>query len=310
MLSNFLKALELNNTVPTLKRIILVCGAKQYGVHLGRVKTPMEETDPWLPEPPYPPNFYYRQQRTLHDFSRSHGIGWTVTYPNDVIGFARGNFMNLSTCVGIYAALHRELGSRKELPFPGSESFYAMYDSYTSAGLHAQFCTWAALEPRAKDQAFNVTNGDVQSWQALWPKVASRFGLTVPEDQFTRPAPDAADVELEKEPPISVVADELGLQGKLSPSRLQQRIDLVRWAEKEEVKAAWGKLAEREGLEKDALEKATWGFANFVLGRSYDLVISMSKARKIGWTGYKDTWESFEEIFQELEEGKVLPRRV
>ena len=32
------------------------------------------------------------------------------------------------------------------------------------------------------------------------------------------------------------------------------------------------------------LEKATWGFLRFVLGRNYDLAIDMSKARKLGWS--------------------------
>ncbi|KAF9633306.1 NAD-dependent epimerase/dehydratase [Lasiodiplodia theobromae] len=312
MLENFLHALEINGTASTVKRIVLVCGAKQYGVHLGRPKNPMEESDPWLPEPPFPPNFYYRQQRVLQAFCLHHkNISWTVTYPNDVIGFARGNFMNLTTSLGIFAALHRELGSGTELPFPGSEAFYTMFDSYTSAALHAQFCVWAALEPRAADEAFNVVNGDVQSWQAMWPRLARRYGLKVPADQFARPpGPDATDAPLEQTPPVAVVAKELGLEGRMPASRLQQRIDLVKWAQKEEVKAAWERMAVREGLEKDALRMATWGFAKFVLGRDFDLVISMSKARKIGWTGYKDTWENFEEVLDELEKNKVLPQKV
>lgn len=52
------------------------------------------------------------------------------------------------------------------------------------------------------------------------------------------------------------------------------------------MKKAWDKLASSHGLEKDAFEKATWGFLGFVLGRDYNLVISMSKARKLGWAGY------------------------
>ena len=32
-------------------------------------------------------------------------------------------------------------------------------------------------------------------------------------------------------------------------------------------------------------EKATRGFLGFVLGRNYDLVIDISKARKLGWMG-------------------------
>ena len=114
---------------------------------------------------------------------------------------------------------------------------------------------------------------------------------------------------LAKRPPIADVA--VGLEGTeaLKPSVIEARIDVTKWAQLEEVKAAWKRVAEREGLEKEAFEKATWGFLLFELGRSYEIVISMSKARKYGWTGYVDTWEAFDEAFAELEEAKVLPRR-
>jgi hypothetical protein len=66
---------------------------------------------------------------------------------------------------------------------------------------------------------------------------------------------------------------------------VEQRIDLVKRSQRDDVKKAWEQLAAREGLEKDAFHKATWAFLGFVLGRNYDIVVSMSKARKLGWTG-------------------------
>jgi hypothetical protein len=47
-----------------------------------------------------------------------------------------------------------------------------------------------------------------------------------------------------------------------------------------------------------------------VLGRNYDIVISMSKARKFGWTGYKDSWEALEETFDELAKEGIMPKGV
>ena len=85
-----------------------------------------------------------------------------MTYLNDVIGFAEGNFMNLSNALGLYTAVTNELST--ELIFPGSERFYVGFDSFTCSKLHACFCVWAALEPCAAGQAFNVVNGDVESW--------------------------------------------------------------------------------------------------------------------------------------------------
>lgn len=260
-----------------------------------------------LPEPPFPPNFYYRQQRILFDFCEKNRLEWTVTMPNDVIGFAKGNFMNLGSTVAIYAAVCKELGH--ELPFPGAEVFYTMYDTFTEAHFHAEFCAWAALQQGAANQAFNVVNGDAESWQNMWPKVAKHFGLTVPADQFDRQAPLATEVALQPQPPISTQARGIGLEGRTPQSVLTQRINLVKWSQEDKVKEAWQKLADREGLDPEALEKATWGFADFVLGRHYNVIQSMSKARKIGWTGYLDTWEAFQNLFTRLEAEKVVPRR-
>jgi len=96
MLDNFLQALEITGAVEKIKRIILVTGCKQYGVHLGQPKNPLQEDDPWLTDSSFPPNFYYNQQNILKDYTKKHSnISWVVTYPNDVIGFANGNFMNL-----------------------------------------------------------------------------------------------------------------------------------------------------------------------------------------------------------------------
>lgn len=95
----------------------------------------------------------------------------------------------------------------------------------------------------------------------------------------------------------------------LGQSKVEQRIDLVKWSQREDVKAAWAKLAKREGLEKDGFEKATWGFLGFVFGRNFDLVITMSKARRAGWTGYVDTWDAIEGVFGELQECGVLAKK-
>ncbi|KAL8674759.1 MAG: hypothetical protein Q9168_000843 [Polycauliona sp. 1 TL-2023] len=310
MLKNFLDALEITGAIQKLKRVILTTGAKQYGVHLGPPKQPMEESDPWIEGPGRPPNFYYNQQRIIADKAKGTSWDWVVTYPNDVIGVAKGNFMNLATSIGIYAALCKELGG--QLLFPGSETFYTCFDNFTYSRLHAQFNLWAAMEPRCSNQAFNVVNGDTESWQNMWPKLAKRFACQVPANQFDLPVEREAGsvVDLAPEPPMAEAAAERGLQGKVAPGKVEQRIDLVKWSQRSDVKKAWEQLAAREGLEKTAFEKATWGFLGFVLGRNYNIVLSMSKARRLGWNGYIDTWDSLSESFDELEMEKILPRTI
>lgn len=311
MLSNFLEALKITGAASKLKRIILTTGCKQYGVHLGPVKVPMEESDPWLREGECrPPNFYYVQQDILHSFCKENDIEWVVTYPNDVIGFANGNFMNLTTSLALYALVMKEMG--KELYFPGGETFYTKWDSFTYSKLHADFNLWAALEPKAANQAFNVVNGEPESWQTLWPQVAERFGVKIPAKQFEGSQVgdfEPGTMKLQAKPPIDdFFAPATGLVGKTRAGLVESRVDLVKWSKRSDVKAAWDKLATREGLQKEAFEKATWGFLSFVLGRNFDIVISMRKARKAGWTGYQDTWDSLEESFGELADAKIIPK--
>lgn len=285
MLSNFLDALQITGASKKIQRVILTTGAKQYGVHLGAPKTPMEESDPWVEGEGRPPNFYYVQQRILHKKAKEQGWEWVVTYPNDVIGVAKGNFMNLATSLGLYCAISKELDGN--LMFPGSKKFYTCFDSFTYSRLHAQFNLWAAMEPRCANQAFNVVNGDNESWQNMWPKLARRFHCHIPRNQFEVDVGKGADsvTKLAEKPPIADHAAAIGLEGQTPQNVVEQKIDLIKWSQREDVKKAWEKLAQRDGLEKCSFEKATWGFLGFVLGRDYNVVISMSKARRLGWTG-------------------------
>jgi nucleoside-diphosphate-sugar epimerase len=325
ILSNFLQALVKTGAIQDVKRIILLTGAKQYGVHLGAPKQPMLESDEWLTDSKWPPNFYYNQQNILHSFCKEHNKEWVVTYPNDVIGYAVGNYMNLATAIALYALVSKELDINSNgLVFPGSPAFYTMFDCFTSSKLHAQFCSWAAMEPRAANEAFNVVNGDAETWQNLWPKVANYFGSKVKPDQFKGAfqtgvgssiakyvsGDSSSTSKLAPEPPITIHSSTIGLDGTsaLEQSVVEQHIDLEKWSQQQDVKDAWARIASREGLNEDAFEKATWGFLGFVLGRKYNLMISMSKARKAGWSGYADTWESLESVFDELRDGRILPR--
>jgi len=306
MLQNFMQALEMTGAEKKLQRVVLTAGAKQYGLHLGQVKNPMEESDPWVEGEGRPPNFYYDQQRSLAKLSKDKNWDWVVTYPQDVIGLARGNFMNLSTSLGIYASICKALPESK-LQFPGSPDFYMGFNCWTSSKLHAQFNMWAALEPKASNEGFNVVNGDCESYQNLWPKIAKLFGCTLPEDQFSGPTQDSSETEIDPKPPISDVDAQIGMKGAFKPSKIVQQVDLEKWSKSEVVQKTWALLAKRHDLEEDAFEKATWGFLGFVLGRNYSMVLNMSKARKLGWTGYQDTWDAFEESFEELVAEKILP---
>jgi nucleoside-diphosphate-sugar epimerase len=312
MLQNFLDALSITGAEKKLKRVFLTAGLKQYAVHQGRPKNPMYETDPWLEQPDRPLNFYYVQQRILAKAAEGKSWDWVVTYPEDVIGFAKANFMNLATALGLYAAVSSAL-PESELPYPGSEAGYMSYNCWTSSKMHAEFCKWASQAKGVGNETFNVINGDTQSWQDMWPKLAKRFGCRIPPNMFEGKSYkdyESSSIELPFRPPIDEHAPAMGMAGRFGPSKIEQRIDLAKWSKRPEVIEAYKKLQKQFGLDEAAWEKATWGFSGFCLGRTYDCVASMTKARKLGWTGYQDTWEAYEETFAELEEAKMLPPRL
>jgi hypothetical protein len=45
------------------------------------------------------------------------------------------------------------------------------------ADLLARVIDWAGQTPEARNQIFNVTNGDVFSWQNVWPAIADALGM-------------------------------------------------------------------------------------------------------------------------------------
>lgn len=317
MLSNFLQALSKLGENKHLKRFILTCGFKQYGVHLGRVKQPSVESDPLLQNnaggSSWPPIFYYTQQRILAEAAKKGNWEWVCTLPEDVLGFAKGNFMNEATAIGLYCVVCKAMPG-SELPFPGNKDNYFTFNTWTSANMHAQFCLWSAKAAGAGNQIFNVTNGDTESFQNLWPKLAERFGCKIPDPMFSAGGFkdfESSIIRMENSKhPLSVQAEQLGLSKDpivTEAPTLRLQINPEKWAQREDVNQVWGKLQEKYGLDQKAWEKATWDFLTFVLGRDWNCIGSMSKARKLGWTGYADTWDELVDTFEQLEKAGILP---
>ncbi|PYI09454.1 NAD(P)-binding protein [Aspergillus sclerotiicarbonarius CBS 121057] len=322
LLSNFLEALVLTGATKRIKRFILTCGFKQYGVHIGPGKQPLLEDDPLLEKNAggvsWPPIFYYGQQRILAEAAQKGSWEWVATLPEDVLGYARGNFMNEATSLGLYCAVSKALPG-SELPYIGSKANYFAFNCWTSANLHAKFCLWAAMAPGAGNQIFNVMNGDTESFQNLWPRLAARFGCRIPDPMFPNGGvPDtkgfknyeSSTIRLQNKPPLKVAASALGLSADSvaeDPPTLFLQVDPEKWAKREDVNKAWGTLRDKYNLDQKAWDKATWDFLTMTLGRDWSCVASMSKARKLGWTGYADTWDELEETLQILEKEGVLP---
>ncbi len=92
-------------------------------------------------------------------------------------GEAQGGNMNALPALGVYAALLRAEG--QPLHWPGGA---APISEAVDADLLARVLAWAAIDPSAANETFNVTNGDVYTLRNVWPVLADAFGMEVGDD--------------------------------------------------------------------------------------------------------------------------------
>jgi hypothetical protein len=94
-----------------------------------------------------------------------------------VVGEAIGGAMNLIPALGAHAAVMRERGPI--LPYPGGAE---RVSQAVDADLLARAIAWAGEALAARNETFNVNNGDVFTWPNIWPCIAEAVGM--------RPGPD------------------------------------------------------------------------------------------------------------------------
>ncbi|MBN9429592.1 MAG: NAD-dependent epimerase/dehydratase family protein [Burkholderiales bacterium] len=170
-----------------LRRVVIVSGAKYYGVQWGAIKTPARESDARH----LGPNFYYGQLDHLAAQSAAGGWTWTNLMPATVTGVSVRAPMNLVAVLGALGTLSRELGF--PLRFPGPAASWNSLHHLADASQVAHAAIWAADSDAAADHSFNVANGDPGRWKHVWPHIAGYFDvdagepLTIPLSQI----PDA-----------------------------------------------------------------------------------------------------------------------
>ena len=225
--------------------------------------TPFREEQPRLDIE----NFYYAQEDELFIAAKRDGFTWSVHRPHTIIGYAIGNAMNMGTTLGAYATICRETG--RPFLFPGSLTQWNSLTDMTDARLLARHLEWAATTDAARNQAFNVVNGDVFRWSWMWARLAHWFGL--------RPAPFPGEVV----PLASQLAD----AGPL-----------------------WADIARKHDLvERDLGVLASAWHTDADLGRPIEVVTDMSKSRKLGFLDYQATDDSFFDLFGRLRLARIIP---
>jgi nucleoside-diphosphate-sugar epimerase len=185
LLENFLNALPIAKIRPT--RILLQTGAKNYGMHIGRVRTPAIESDS---QPKHlEPNFYYKQEATLFNFCKSNpGTSWNVIRPAWILGAVNNAQMNALHPFAIYAAV--QAGKNEPLFFPSDWASWQDECCHSTAMLTGYLSEWVAVEDKCKDEAFNSQDTSPLSWDRVYEELARWFGaekgVVVPEEDESR----------------------------------------------------------------------------------------------------------------------------
>ena len=244
---------------PSLEHVTLLQGAKAYGLHLGRQPVPAKERAPRDDHE----NFYFLQEDALREVLGA----WTILRPQVVYGASFGSPMNLLPAIGVLAALERE--RRRPLRFPGGGQGI---QEAVDARLLARAIAWAATAPTARNEIFNVTNGDVFDWHEVWPVLGEVLDVEVADPDPQRLAetmPPRADE-------WAAVVDRHGLRSPRSMA---------------------------------AFVGNSWQYADmlFAGARPVPALLSTVKIRQAGFGDCIDTEDMFREWFTRLRSRRLLP---
>jgi len=267
LVRNLLAALAPKNSV---RHVALVTGLKHY---LGPFEayassgtlpdTPLRESQPRLPLE----NFYYAQEDEVYAAAARDRFTWTIHRPHTVIGLAVGNAMNLGTTLAVYATICKETG--RPFQFPGSGAQWNGLSDVTDARMLARQLVWAADTDAARNEAFNIVNGDVFRWSWLWPRLADFFGVQAS-----------------------------GFDGTMQPLEAAMAND----------HALWREIAARHGLAEADLDRlASAWHTDLDLGRPLEVMTDMANSRRLGFTAYQATDASFFDLFARLRAERLIP---
>lgn len=267
LVRNLLDALSSKKSV---RHVALVTGLKHY---LGPFEayassgtlpdTPLRESQPRLPIE----NFYYAQEDEVYAAAERDRFTWTVHRPHTIIGLAVGNAMNLGTTLAVYASICKETG--RVFQFPGSEAQWNGLSDVTDARMLAKQLVWAADTDAARNEAFNIVNGDFFRWSWLWPKLAEWFGV--------QPG---------------------GFTGTIQPLEAAMATD----------HALWREIAQRHNLVESDLDRlASAWHTDLDLGRPLEVMTDMANSRRLGFSAYQATDISFFDLFERLRIERLIP---
>jgi nucleoside-diphosphate-sugar epimerase len=199
------------------------------------------------------------------EWAERHGATWSVLRPHMVFGPSINSSMNLTTGLAVFAAITKELGA--PLRFPGSRGTWDALHTTMDAGMLGRASLWALRASTARNQIFNIGNGDEFRWRHLWKTLADFYEIEVGEPQ------------------------PMNLETQMAPFEAVWR----------------ALVARHGLVETPYAQIAAWDFLDACLNWEQDVVLSTIKIRQAGFGEAIDTHESLRLQLGRLRAMKLVP---
>ncbi|KAK9270136.1 hypothetical protein L1049_025712 [Liquidambar formosana] len=258
-------------SAPNLRHICLQTGAKHYIGPFESFGNVQPHDPPFTEDMPRlnAPNFYYTQEDILlEEAEKKEDLTWSVHRPQVIFGFSPYSMMNIIGTLCVYAAICKHEG--KPLKFPGTKAAWECYQVASDADLIAEQQIWAAVDPYARNEAFNCNNGDVFKWKHLWKALGEQFGIECAVFEGGEERVSLAEMMKDKGP----VWDEIVRENQLVPTKLE--------------------------------EVGGWWFADTMLGIEA-MLDSMNKSKEHGFLGFRNSKNSFISWVDKIKAYKIVP---
>lgn len=153
------------------------------------------------------------------------------------------------------------------LRFPGTQRAFETRTQFTWLPMLARSIEWMMTDPACANQAFNVVNGDTHCWSELWPVIADYFGMAC---------------------------------GEPEPERLAQFPEVH--------SDLWRHMVALHGLRPSELRTVgQWAYGDYVFAPQWDVVSSMDKARRLGFTDSVDSVQMWRQSFDFYRAHQIIP---
>nr|ALB78112.1 putative progesterone 5-beta-reductase [Convallaria majalis] len=265
-------------SAPNLQHICLLTGLEHYLGPLeawGKIPAhdpPFREDLPRLDAP----NYCYDLEDVLLESVKDEWGGRGTWFgppapPHSIFGFSTKCSMNLIGTLCVYASICR----KEKVPMrygPGNRVQWEGFSEASDADLVAEHQIWAAVDPYAKNEAFNCNNGDVFKWKHMWKVLAEQFGV-----EF------------------------VGYEGE--DGERARLADAMKG--KEEV---WEEIVRENELVPTKLEVVgNWEFVDTMLNAEDSYLSSMNKSKEHGFLGFRNSVSSFISWIDKAKAFKIVP---